>query len=321
MPQSLDVGDDSGMGGADRRLLQGGEAQLREAVQGLGMGLGGMAVEVEASLLEVEHEDGQGALGGDVGVELAQRACGGVAGIGQKGGTISLSLGVEPLKDGAGHIDLAPHHQIQGLGEGEGDIEDGLDVARHVLPRDAVAAGGALGQNTAHVAEGDRQAVDLGLHREGRVGEDLMDAMDKIPQLVVGEHVGEGVHAGGVGDLIELIQGLTAHAVGGGSGIVQLGVVLLQMHQLIVELVVLIVGDDGGIVDVVKLCVVFQLLAKLGGAGAESGHVGGGGHIWASFSGDFTRLYYRLFLEESQGDFGWGKRISNWGYRSAIPPI
>ena len=123
--------------------------------------------------------------------------------------------------------------------------------------------------------------------------------MDEIPQLVVGEDVGEGVHAGGVGDLLELVQGLTAHAVGGGGGIVQLGVVLLQVDQLVVELIIFIVGDDGGIVDVVLLGVVFQLLAKLLGAGAEGVHVGGDGHNLGSFSGDrgwvYNRLYYRPF--------------------------
>ena len=95
LPQSLDVGDDIGMGGADGGLLQGGEAQLGEAGQGLGMSSGFTAVEVQASLLEVEHEDGEGALGGDIGVELAQRPGGGVTGIGQEGRSLGLSLGVE----------------------------------------------------------------------------------------------------------------------------------------------------------------------------------------------------------------------------------
>ena len=231
-------------------------------------------------------------MNGHLRVKLTERACGGVAGVGKERRACRLALGINAFEDGAGHIDLAANRKIQGLGEGQGKIENGLDVGGHVLAHNAVATGRALNQYAALVAQGYRKSVDLGLHRIAGLGDGLTDTDQKLVQLLVGEHVGQRVHAGGMGDLIKLIQRLSAHAVGGRRGAIQLGILLLQMNELVVELIVLVVRDLGSIVDVVESRVVLQRAAQLLGAGAEGIHIGLFHHLNDSFHGDqsSTRL-------------------------------
>ena len=111
-----------------------------------------MAVCVQRTFLQVENKDGQRAGGGHLGIQLAQRACGCVAGIGHQGLAVGLALGIEPFEHLAGHIDLAAHGEIQRFGQGQGNIEYGTDVLGHVLAGGSVAAGRALHQHAALVA-------------------------------------------------------------------------------------------------------------------------------------------------------------------------
>jgi hypothetical protein len=66
-----------------------------------------------------------------------------------------------------------------------------------------------------------------------------------------------------VADLLEPLEGLAAHALGGGVGGDELGVLGLEALELVVEGVVLGVGDLRRVLHVVAPVVVADLLAQL----------------------------------------------------------
>ena len=115
--------------------------------------------------LQIEDGDIQPPLGGDLGIQLPQRARSGVAGIGHQGRALDLPSGVDLLEHAAGHIDLAPDNEMgQLLRQRHGDGADGGQVLCHVLPHSAVAAGRATDEHTVPVLQRHGQAVHLGLH-------------------------------------------------------------------------------------------------------------------------------------------------------------
>jgi len=113
---------------------------------------------------------------GDARVELAQAAGGGVARVDERldfpvRGARLLVVGLEA---GTRHVDLAAHLQRARptlAAQLQGDRADGAQVGGDVLAGFAVPARGALHEHAAFVAQADRQAVELRLHREHRVGD------------------------------------------------------------------------------------------------------------------------------------------------------
>ena len=107
--------------------------------------------------------------GGERRVELADRAGGRVARVGE-GRLAGLGAAlVERLEVGDRQVDLAAHFdQLRRVVDPQRDRPDRAQVLGHVLADPAVAAGRAADQDAVLVGERDRQAVDL---RLGRVAE------------------------------------------------------------------------------------------------------------------------------------------------------
>ena len=144
------------------------------------------------------------------GVELAHRARGRVAGIGERGLTGFLAAGIEGLELGLGHIDLATHFQyLGGVGrQGLGDVPDGLKIEGEILALAAVAPGCALDEMLVLVAHRNRQPVDLRLSHQvqRRILVEVQHATDAGKEPVHGvrvERVIERQHGDGMTDLGE----------------------------------------------------------------------------------------------------------------------
>jgi hypothetical protein len=117
------------------------------------------------------------------GIELPDRAGGGVARVGE-GRLAGLGAAlIEGAEVGDRQVDLAADLDQGGaVVDPQRDCLDRAQVLGHVLPHAAVAAGGAADQHSVAVGEGDRQPVDL---RLGRVAE-LLSA-DVEPLQVVSD--------------------------------------------------------------------------------------------------------------------------------------
>ena len=139
-----------------------GEAPAREMLERVGVRLG----EGLALLAPGIGEEFERPARGDRGIELAQRACGGVARIGEDRLAFLLALLVEREEARMLHIDFAAHLDhvgpavaLQLLGHGR----ERADVGGDVLAGDAVAARRRQHQLAALVADRGGKPVDLGL--------------------------------------------------------------------------------------------------------------------------------------------------------------
>src|SRR6185436_13165222 len=111
----------------------------------------------------------QGTVRGDLGIELAQSAGGGVPWVGEGVVAPLCDPAVERLKVGQPHVDFAADHQMRrrtGLGSQlQRDGPQGPEVDRHVLAGGAVAPRGAPDEAAVLVDQLYRQAVVLGFDR------------------------------------------------------------------------------------------------------------------------------------------------------------
>jgi hypothetical protein len=166
-------------------------------------------------------------------------------------------------------VDLAAH-----LGHGRQAVaahlqRDGRDrpqVDRDILALDAVASGRAADENAVLVGEVDREPVDLRLDhvRDRLVGvEPLADVLGPLEQAPVVGHLLERAHRRQVLHLLEPLARGRADPLGRRIGRDQLRVLVLERLQLVVEPVVLGVGDLRVVEDVVAVEVVVDLLAQL----------------------------------------------------------
>ena len=254
------------------------EAVLVQPVESLLLSLERHAVERANAVAP----DRQRARGRKLRVELADRAGGRVARVGERGQPGRGAVLVELCEVGARQVHLAAH-----LEQGRRALHaqrDGLDraqVLRHVLAHLAIATGGAAHQHPVLVHQRDRQAVDLrlGLVLDSRVLHPLLlqqvvHACLPRTQLVLVARVGERQHRLEVRHLLELRERLGADALRRRIGREELGMLRLEVPQLVDQLVVLGVGDLGVVEDVVAVVVVVELLAQF--LHALLGRLGGG---------------------------------------------
>jgi hypothetical protein len=194
-------------------------------------------------------EHGQLPRPGDLGVLLAQRPRGGVAGVGVDLFPLLGHLPVERLEPRGGEEDLPP--DLEGgrrvvEGEALGDVGDGAHVGGDVVADHAVAAGRGPDQAAPLVLEGDGHPVDLELADiGGDLDDDALGAPAPGGQLLGGERVVERQHRHPVAHRGERPGLDGADGLGGRVVGAQVGVVLLQPLQLAEQLVVLGVGDVG----------------------------------------------------------------------------
>jgi hypothetical protein len=141
---------------------------------------------------------------------------------------------------------------------------------RDVLADLAVAARRTPLEHAVAVHERDGEPVDLGLghEAEARVPDPLArqvrpHARHPHPQLLLRARVRERQHRLQVADLLELGDGLGAHALCGRVRRAQLRVLGLDPPQLVEQRVVRVVPDDRVVEDVVAVVVLGQLAAQL----------------------------------------------------------
>ena len=228
-------------------------------------------------LTELVRPERQVAVGGDLGVLLAQAAGGGVARVHERARALGLGLLVEPGEARHRHVHLAPHLEHVGhgrSGEAFRDDGDGGDVRRHVLAHAAVTTCGRLAVAAALVAQAHRQAVDLQLADvgDGLVGEAAGDARAPRLELRARHRVVEAHHRLGVHDRGE--QGVRRAADLAGERVVELdvGVVGGELAQLADQRVEVAVGDLGVVESVVAVVVVADELGQLDESRGRVGH-------------------------------------------------
>ncbi len=238
------------------------EAHGGEFFEGLPMGgAGGGAIGEEEVGVEVEL-----AVGGDGGVEDAEGAGGGVAGVGVAGEAFLLAVGVEFLEGGVGHDDFAAGFELRAVAaDFEGEAADGAGVGGDVLAFGAVAAGeGELKRARGELGgEGEAVEFEFGHVLEGLVAEDVADALVEGAEFGFVEGVVEAEHGGGMGEFDKAFAGGSANALGGRVGSDERGVGLFEGLELAHESVVLGVGELGLIEDVIEVFVVAEILAEL----------------------------------------------------------
>src|SRR5439155_5895013 len=121
-----------------------------------------------AGRFDVEAENPQATAARDLGVELAQRARGGVARVGESGLARLLALAVELYEAGLGEIDLAAHLHEPGPAlsrEPQRHVHHGTEVGRDVLADQAVPARRADHEESLLVRKTQGGAVDLHFER------------------------------------------------------------------------------------------------------------------------------------------------------------
>ena len=222
--------------------------------------------------------------GGQLGVELADRPGRGVARV-RVGRLAALGALLVQLREGGDRqVGLAAHlQQRRGVLDAQRDRADGAQVLGHVLADLAVPARRAAHQHAVLVDQRDRQAVDLRLGHEP--DRRVLDAVLLQPrlhpehpglQLLLVARVRERQHRLEVAHLVELVERLRPHALGGRVRGQQVGVLGLEVAQLVEQRVVLGVRDLRVVEDVVAVAVVIELLAQL--ADPLLGAAGGGAH-------------------------------------------
>jgi hypothetical protein len=249
-------------GGAEAAVGIDFEAEAGEFVEGGGMGVqGGLAVAEEVVGVEVEL-----AGGGNGGIEDAEGAGGGIAGVGVEGLAVLLALFVEAIEGVAGHDDFAA--DLKGLleGDAQGQATDGTGVFGDILAGKPVAAGDGALEQAAGVVDGEGEAIELefGGVGEGLSGEEVADAAVEIAELAFVEGVVEAEHGRGVAEFDETVAGLAADALGGGIGRNNFRVICFESLEFAQEGVVVRVGNGGTVQNVIKMFVAFDFGAQGG---------------------------------------------------------
>ena len=203
----------------------------------------------EEALVDEDFERDSGGLAA---LHPAQRACREVAGIGVRFGHRRIDLGEPPERK----EDLAAGCEGDVFREAQGHRTDGLHVGRDVVAHQPVAPRDRPGQDALFVVENDRGAVDLLLADER---EPLPRAPGRLfdPRGDLGVRVGlvEAQHGQGVRHLGKLLCEVRSDPAAGRVGHGEIGVLGLETHQLVEEPVVLAVGNERPVEDVVSVLV------------------------------------------------------------------
>ncbi len=210
-------------------------------------------------------EELQRPFSGDVRVELAQGAGGGIAGIGEgrlAGGGLTL---VDALEILMGEIDLAANLQpLRRAVEPLGDRRDRQHVGGDVLALETVAARGGADELAMLIEQRTGKPVDLRLgdDGEGRVfsqAQEPAHARAKLGHLLVGEDIAERQHRHDVAHFGEFLRRRRANPRR--LGVDEFRVGLLQRLVSAAQRVIFGVGDARRVL----LMVAPVMLGKLGG--------------------------------------------------------
>ena len=202
---------------------------------------------------------------GDPRVLLPQRARGGVARVRERRLAGLHQRGVEGLEVGQPEVDLAAdldqlgNRELGSTGEPLRHLLERAHVERDVFPRAPVAPRERPGEQAVLVEQVHREPVDLQLAEVGHGADLARDALGPGPQLVRGEGVVQAEHALQVVVRRELRGELAAHLLRGRIRRRELGMALLELHQLPPQRVELPVGDDRRVEHVVAELMISHL--------------------------------------------------------------
>ena len=219
------------------------------------------------------------ARGGELRIELADRAGGRVARICEGRLPGRGALLVELRERRSRQVGLAADlDQRRGIVDSQRYRLDRPQVLGHVLADLSIAAGGAALEDAVAVDERDREAVDLRLGDEldrgvldAVLGEQPLRALQPGAQLLLVARVREREHRREVLDRGEALQRGRADALGRRFGGAQVGVLGLDVAQLVEQRVVVRIGDLRVVEDVVAAVVLLDLPSQRLGALRRSG--------------------------------------------------
>ena len=216
-----------------------------------------------AHLLDVENKNRKAAAPGDLGVLLAQRTGGGVAGILEGCRALQLLLGAEVLECLMGHINLAAHlEKLRGIFQLFRYLFDSPDIGGDILAHDTVAAGRSTDQFTVLVLKAARKTVDLDFDDILRLDTRVTHSAVEITQFIVGKCIQQTFHLDGMCHFCEAPAGGAADMLGGRSRSDQLRVLRLQLLQFPRQGVVFKVLEFGGVLVVIKAVILLDHSAQ-----------------------------------------------------------
>ena len=218
-------------------------------------------------------QQGEGALGGDLRIELAQGPCGRITGVQVGLFPFLLETFVQLDEFVPGDERFAAHHKCLrdgGAARGDGDVErQGVDRAQvfgDVLADLSVPAGGAPREKAVLIVQDNRQAVQLGLDCEIGLGHERVQFRDPgmpIPDVRHAERVGEAEDGRRVGDLLEPLLRVCAGPLAGGIRRDPVGMRRLDRFQPLRELVELVIADHRVIQHIIAVVVMADLVFEL----------------------------------------------------------
>ena len=148
--------------------------------------------------------------------------------------------------------------------EPERDGTDGAEVGRDVVAGNAVAAGGAEGEQAILKTKADRDAVGLGLDEplERLAGQELLHAVNKVAHLLLRVGVVEAHHRHRMPNGLEAVDRRAADALTRGVGGLEFRMRQFEVEQLAVKLVVLLVADRRLCLDIIRPVMPANLLRQ-----------------------------------------------------------
>ena len=218
--------------------------QGRQLLAGLGLLRGEVQTVGQKIHLATSHH---------LGVQLAQGARTGIAGIGKGGLVLLAALAVDGGKGGLRQkrlaTDFRPGRRVR-TAQPQGDGANGADTGGDFLAPVTVPPGGPPHQQTMFIPQGQGYPVHLqftgigqGLVRGGA----KMAPQPLLPlrQLLHGKDVVQAEERNGVDDTGQAGFHRLPHPLGGAVRLRQLGMALLQVQQFPIEAVVLLIREDG----------------------------------------------------------------------------
>ena len=233
-------------------------------------------------LAQTIGKERQRALGRDLGIELAHRACRRIAWVGKSLATGSQLAFVELFQIGTHHVHLAAHfhhgRHLRTCGQRQRNLANGADIVGDVLAHLAITTRGGLHQQAVFIAQIHGQTVELGLGYIFDGGCRCVQAQLLAHALVESDGasgfvVGLGLdaeHGHGVAHRRQAIKHRANHTLGGRVGRHQFRVGTLQRFQLLIQAVVLPVGHAGGIEHIVFMRPLMQLGTQGCGLGGHA---------------------------------------------------
>ncbi len=212
---------------------------------------------------------------GDRGIEVAQRARRGVAGIRKARLPFGVALGIQTIECSPIHDHLAANFVLRPVRPGglQRQRFDGPRILCHVLADGSVASRDRLVEPAVAIVRRQRKPVHLQLDRIaiGLIAQQLAHAPVEVDQLALIERIVETQHRRRVPDLDESLARLAAHALRRRIRGRQFRMRGFERLQFAHHRVVFGVGDFRRIEHIVQMLVAAQFFAQMFGFRLQGG--------------------------------------------------